>query len=158
MRRNLLAIRFSNASFDAKEKRGEVDQKLRVSTAWWVLLTLACTHFCLAYLQNCQPFLNLNEYMHGYARVPYQYRVLMAWVLRGASRLPQLASLSAHLPAVLSDPRMLILFATSWISLFGSVLLTWRSLSYLTGDEHYSRWASLIVVYMAYFQFLWSSV
>jgi hypothetical protein len=153
MRRNLLAIRSSNASFDAKEKRREVDQKLRLSTAWWVLLTLACTHFCLAYLQNCQPFLNLDEYMQGHARVPYQYRVLMAWVLRGASRLPHLASLSAHLPAVLSDPRMLILFATSWVSLFGSVLLTWRSLSDLTGDEQYSRWASLIVIYMAYFQF-----
>jgi hypothetical protein len=135
------------------KKEGEVDQKFRVRTAWWLLLTLACTHFCLAYVQNCQPFLNLNEYMRGHSRVPYQYRVLMAWVLRDGSKLHHLASLSAYLPAVLSDPRVSILFATSWISLFGSVLLTWRSLSHLTGDEQYSQWASLIVVYMAYFHF-----
>jgi hypothetical protein len=32
-------------------------------------------------------------------------------------------------------------------------MLTRGSLSYLTGDSNYSRWASLLVVYMAYFHF-----
>ncbi len=122
-------------------------------TAWWLLLVLICTHFCLAYLQSSQPFLNLNEYMQGDARLPYQYRVLMAWVLREGVRLPWLAVVSAHFPAPLRDPRLLILFLTSWFSLFGSVLFTWRSLSCLTDNESYSRWASLLVVYMAYFHF-----
>jgi hypothetical protein len=146
-----LAIWPSNVSFDAKE--AELDQKLGVRISWWLVLTAACTHFCLAYFQNCQPFLNLSQYIRGHSRLPYQNRVLMAWVLREGLRLPHLASLGAHLPVALSDPRVSILFIASWISLFGSVLLTWRSLNYLTGDEQYSRWASLVVVYMAYFQF-----
>jgi hypothetical protein len=121
--------------------------------AWWLLLAVICTHFCLAYLQNSQPFLNLNEYMQGRAPLPYQYRILMTWVLRGGLRVPSLEAVSAHFPVPLRDPRLLILFVTSWFSLFGSVLFTWGSLSRLTGNESYSRWASLLVVYMAYFQF-----
>jgi hypothetical protein len=121
--------------------------------AWWLLLVVICTHFCLAYLQNSQPFLNLNEYVQGKAPLPYQYRVLMAWVLREGLRVASLAAVSDHFPAPLRDPRQLILFVTSWFSLFGSVLLTRASLSLLTDNESYSRWASLLVVYMAYFQF-----
>jgi hypothetical protein len=121
--------------------------------AWWVLLLAICTHFCLAYIQNCQPFLDLNKYIQGSARLPYQYRVLMAWVLREGLRVPYIAAISSHLPAPIRDPRLLILFATSWVSLFGSVILTRASLFRLTGDREYSRWASLLVVYMAYFHF-----
>ena len=121
--------------------------------AWWLLLLLICTHFCLVYVQNDHSFLNLDQYMLGQAKLPYQYRWLMVWVLRLGLRVPRLAGIAAHLPQPLRDPRMLVLFAASWISLAGSVLLTWRSLTLLTQDEEYSRWASLLVVYMAYFQF-----
>lgn len=130
-----------------------MNERFRVKTAWWLLLIMACTHFCLSYVQNCQSFLNLNEYVRGDSRLPYQSRVLMAWVLREGLRVPHLADISARLPAALRDPRLLILMVTSWVSLFGAVLLTWRSLTRLTRDEQYSRWASLLVVYMAYFQF-----
>jgi hypothetical protein len=120
---------------------------------WWSLLVASCTHFCLAYLQNSRPFLNLNEYMQGKARLPYQYRVLMAWILQEGLKIPGLATISAHFPPPIRDPRLFILFASSWLSLFGSVLLAWGSLSRLTQNAEYSRWASLLVVYMAYFQF-----
>jgi hypothetical protein len=91
--------------------------------------------------------------MHGASPLPYQYRALMAWVLREGLTIPRLTAISARLPVPIRDPRLFVLFVTSWLSLFGSVLFTWRSLSLLTGDEHYSRWASLLVIYMAYFQF-----
>jgi hypothetical protein len=130
-----------------------VDNRVGSKVLWWLLLVLTCAHFCLAYLQNSQPFLNLDEYMHGASRLPYQYRALMAWVLQEGLRVPRLAVISALLPVPIRDPRLLILFVTSWLSLLGSVLFTWRSLSRLTGNEQYSRWASLLVVYMAYFQF-----
>jgi hypothetical protein len=120
---------------------------------WWLVLVLSCTHFCLVYFQNSQPFLNLDDYMQGRARLPYQYRVLMAWILQEGLNIPGLPTISARLPLAIRDPRRSVLFVTSWLSLFGSVLLTWRSLTRLTMDEPYSRWASLLVVYMAYFQF-----
>ena len=128
-------------------------QRPSAKVTWWVLLFAICTHFCLAYLQNCQPFLDLNKYIQGSARLPYQYRVLMACVLREGLRVPKIATICGHLPAPVRDPRFLILFATSWVSLLGSVMLTRGSLSCLTGDRDYSRWASLLVVYMAYFHF-----
>jgi hypothetical protein len=121
--------------------------------AWWVLLLLICTHFCLAYVQNDHSFLNLDEYIRGQAKLPYQYRVLMVWVMRFGVRIPYLDRICAHLPAALRDPRITVLFAAAWISLAGSVLLTWRSLTLLTSNCEYSRWASLLVVYMAYFHF-----
>jgi hypothetical protein len=127
--------------------------KVRSEAAWWLLLLTICTHFCLVYIQNSQPFLNLDQYVHGTAKLPYQDRVLMAWVLRGGLRIPHLAAFSAHLPAPLRDPRIFILFAASWVSLLGSVLFTRRSMFCLTQNEPYSMWASLLVVYMAYFQF-----
>jgi hypothetical protein len=128
-------------------------QRPEAQVTWWVLLLAICTHFCLAYVQNCQPFLDLNKYIQGSARLPYQYRVLMAWVLREGLRVPYISSISGRLPPPIRDPRFLIIFATSWVSLFGSVMLTRGSLSCLTGDSNYSRWASLLVVYMAYFHF-----
>jgi hypothetical protein len=130
-----------------------VGNRVGVRVAWWLLLVAVCTHFCLAYVQNYQPFLNLNDYIHGKARVPYQHRALMAWVLRLGLQVPRLAVLSSHLPGPLRDPRIFILFLTSWISIFGSVIFTWGSLSQLVPNEQYSRWASLLVVYMAYFHF-----
>jgi hypothetical protein len=130
-----------------------VNKEFRGKAAWWTLLAVICTHFCLAYIQNCKPFLRLGEYEQGLSHLPYQQRVLMAWVLSAGLKLPGLWRISAHLPTPLSDPGMLILFAASWLSLFGSVLFTWRSLARLTRDEEYSRWASLLVVYMAYFHF-----
>ncbi len=72
--------------------------------AWWLLLVVICTHFCLVYLQSSQPFLNLNEYVQGKAPLPYQYRILMAWVLREGLRVPSLSSLSVHFPVPLRDP------------------------------------------------------
>jgi hypothetical protein len=97
--------------------------------------------------------LNLDQYMHGASPLPYEYRALMVWVLREGLTIPRLTTISARLPVPIRDPRFFILFVTSWLSLLGSVLFTWRSLSLLTGDEHYSWWASLLVIYMAYFQF-----
>jgi hypothetical protein len=132
---------------------GAVGETFRSKTAWWLLLLAVCTHFSLIYLQNSRPFLNLSEYVHGTAKLPYQYRVLMAWLMRGAWRIPHLEAITTHLPPPLRDRSIFILFATSWISLLGSVLFTQRSLFCLTGSQPYSRWASLLVVYMAYFQF-----
>jgi hypothetical protein len=130
-----------------------VNEKVSSKVAWWLLLIAACTHFCLVYIQNSQPFLNLDQYMSGTAKLPYQSRVLMAWVLRAGLQIPHLTTLSARLPSPLRDPRLCILFATSWVSLLGSVLFTRKSLFCLTQNQMYSRWASLLVVYMAYFQF-----
>lgn len=121
--------------------------------AWWLLLAVICTHFSLAYVQNCKPFLRLDEYVQGRSHLPYQERVLMAWVLRIGLKLPGLSAIADRLPRPLATPSMAILFATSWFSLFGSVLFTWRSLSCLTRNEQFSQWASLLVVYMAYFHF-----
>ena len=79
---------------------------------WWLVLVLSCAHFCLAYFQNSQPFLDLDEYTRGASRLPYQYRTLMVWVVRAGLRIPWLAAISARLPEPIRDPHQLILFVT----------------------------------------------
>jgi hypothetical protein len=148
-----LRINLSDVSFGARECGQQLAKRFNAKIVWWFVLIVICTHFCLAYVQNDQPFLNLGDYIQGTCRLPYQYRVLMAWVLREGLRIPGLTAISARLPQPVRDPRGLILFVTSWVSIFGSVLFTWRSLTRLTKNEQYSRWASLLVLYMAYFQF-----
>jgi hypothetical protein len=130
-----------------------VGERFRKKAVWWLLLLTVCTHFCLVYFQNSQPFLDLNQYIHGTAKLPYQYRVLLAWLLRTVLKIPHLKTFTARLPPPLRDRSIFVLFAASWISLLGSVLFTQGSLFWLTKSQPYSRWASLLVVYMAYFQF-----
>jgi hypothetical protein len=122
---------------------------------WWLLLLLAVTQFCLAYFQDDRPFLNLDLYLQGRYTMPYQGRILMAWVIQGAARVPDLFPFLAHLQLTdnLRDPRLAVVFVTSWFSLIGAVWLTRQSLQLLTGNQVYSRWAALLVLYMGYFHF-----
>ena len=75
-----MRINLSDVSFGARECGQELAKRCNAKIVWWFVLIVICTHFCLAYVQNDQPFLNLGEYIQGTCRLPYQYRVLMAWV------------------------------------------------------------------------------
>jgi hypothetical protein len=48
-------------------------------------------------------------------------------------------------------PQQLVQIGVAIVSLFGAVLATAGTLSKLTGDRIFSRWMSLLMIYMAYF-------
>lgn len=96
-------------------------------------------------------FLSLQQYAAGQAKLPYQYRALVAWILHGFVALPGFLRVAGHVSFLHRDPYLLGLLIVVFFSLLGSVLATRGSIYLLTGKERYSFWSSLILVYLAYF-------
>ncbi|QHN04149.1 hypothetical protein FTO74_12805 [Granulicella sp. WH15] len=117
---------------------------------WRIVLVLICTHFALDYDAH-RDYLNLSTYMQGLAKTPFQYRVLPMYILRIFANLPATARIATHLPPLLHDPRQLVQTGIVLFSMLGAVLATFHTLVLLTADREFSRWFSLLVVYMAYF-------
>jgi hypothetical protein len=129
--------------------------KSRCRTIVWVIFTLGiCVHFALTY--NLEPdFLDLKTYMLGGEKTPYQYRVLMMYVYRLLATKHLVIALAQHthhmhVPAEWQKPEKLVQIGVSMVSMFGAVLATAGTLTKLTGDRIFSRWMSLLLIYMAY--------
>jgi len=90
--------------------------------------------------------------------MPYQGRVLMAWVLHvtaGNPRLePVLAKIGTHVPTGLGDPHILVLLVSTFVAIFTAVLAARATLLALTGDRRFASWVALLTLYMAYFNLL----
>ncbi|WP_183812164.1 hypothetical protein [Tunturibacter empetritectus] len=128
----------------------------RWKTAVWVGFTLGiCLHFALSY-NLIIDFLDLDAYMRGVEKTPYQYRILMMYVFRffatrhAVIALAQHAQHMRHAPLLFQKPTQLVQIGIAIMSLFGAVLATAATLTRLTGDRIFSRWMSLLLIYMAY--------
>lgn len=118
----------------------------------WLLMVLAvAAHFSLIYEWANVPFLKLADYADGRSMLPYQARVLMAWVLRATVHRGWVNAIARHAPPHLHDPFTVVLTITTFLSIVVAVIATRASVHVLTGDNGYARWASLLVVLMAYF-------
>ncbi len=132
------------------------EPKSRWRTAVWVLFTLGiCVHFALAYNLEID-YLDLRAYTQGLEKTPYQYRVLMMYVFRLLSTQHIFVALAQHaehmhVPPWWRMPQQLVQIGVAIVSLFGAVVATAGTLSKLTGDSIFSRWMSLLMIYMAYF-------
>jgi hypothetical protein len=132
------------------------EPKTRWQTIGWLLFTLTvCLHFALTY-SAIPDFLNLDAYMRGVERTPYQYRILMMWVFQLLATKHAVLAATAHVqrmhvPDIFKTPQQLVQIAVAFISMFGAVLATAATLTKLTGDRIFSRWMSLVLIYMAYF-------
>lgn len=132
----------------------------------WLLFTLlACAHFSMLDLSRSPQFLNLHLYANGAERLPYQGRILMAWLLHSMdgvlghvmahpAMVARLAQVSTHVPLRLTQPYVLPLVITSFISMLVAVLAARASLLHLTGSKAFASWAALLTLYMAYFNLL----
>lgn len=131
---------------------GEVSRQ-GPSSSWIAIALLACAHFALSIVFNHRQFLDLALYAAGRERTPYQYRVLMAWLLGAAGGMPTVQRFSHLFPAPLNATLVFVSLIVNFLAVFGAVLVTRRTLALLTKDYPFSAWASLLVVYMALFQF-----
>jgi hypothetical protein len=125
-------------------------------TAAWVVFTLGmCLYFALAY-SSIMDYLDLNLYMQGLEKIPYQHRVLMMWVFQLLATQHVTLSIAQHaqhmhVPPGFGMPQQLVQLVVAMLCLFVAVLATAGTLTRLTGDRIFSRWMSLLVIYMAYF-------
>ena len=122
------------------------------SEACWVAWTaLICAHFSLVYNLNNRPFLNLAHYAAGNEALPFQSRVLMAWLFRALAGNGLVLRIAQALPIQARDPFLAIQLVTSMFCLAGAIAFTRGSISFLTGDRDFSKWSAWLVAYMAYF-------
>src|SRR5580704_6185766 len=131
------------------------EPRSRWRTVLWVMFTLGiCLHFTLAYNLELD-FLDLKAYMLGVEKTPYQYRILMMYVFQLLATKHIVVSLAQHtqhmhVPAEWQKPQKLVQIGVAMVSLFGAVLATAGTLTKLTGDRIFSRWMSLLLIYMTY--------
>jgi hypothetical protein len=127
----------------------------RSRLGWLAFVLLACGHFTVLYLWKSPQFLNLTRYARGGERLPYQTRVLMAWLLEKTAdnnRLaPFLLRLSSPLPKEFHSTYAVVLLTTTFLAMFIAVLSARASLLHLTGNRRFASWAALLTIYMAYF-------
>lgn len=112
---------------------------------------MACAHFALVYTWRSGNFLNIQQYAAGTGPLPYQARILMSWVYRALLPLPLLDKVGKLLPSALRSHADIVTLGVTLVSLLIAVLATRRSIHVLTGDRGFARWASLLVVWMTYF-------
>ena len=131
------------------------EPRSRWRTVIWVMFTLGiCLHFTLAYNLELD-FLDLKAYMQGAEKTPYQYRILMMYVFQLLATKHVVITLAQHtqqmhVPAEWQKPQKLVQIGVAMVSLFGAVLATAGTLTKLTGDRIFSRWMSLLLIYMTY--------
>lgn len=122
---------------------------------WWIFMLLACGQFTIRYVWRNMPFLDLPKYANGMEAMPFQGRVLMAWVLKATAGNPHwsgvLTRLGAHLPEALHSPYAVALLMVNFIAMVVCVLAARQTLLHLTGDKTFAAWGSLLVLYMTYF-------
>jgi len=118
-----------------------------------IIKLAACVHFALFYTIKHPNFFVLSEYAAGQIRLPYQSRVLVGWIMRYGVQLRGVQVIARHMPGPpdLKNPYELLFLAISFVGILGAVYATQASINVLTGDKRFSRWACLIVLYMATF-------
>jgi len=121
---------------------------------WYLFTIIICAHFGLSYVGRNRYFLDLHRYTDGKLGVPFQYRTLVAWIFRAIVSNHVFAAIAAHAPKNYADPYRLAYLVVTIPALLGCVFVTKSTIYRFTGDAVFSRWSSLLVVYMAYFDLL----
>jgi len=131
---------------------------LRQRLGWLTFALLACAHFSILCYWRSPEFLDLPQYANYAERLPYQGRILMAWVLHvtaGSARLgPKIARIAAHAPKEFRDPYIFVLLLITFVAMFLALFAARATLLSLTADRRFASWASLLTLYMAYFNLL----
>jgi hypothetical protein len=119
--------------------------------AWLFFVFLASLYVALSY--NAIPdYLNMADYTSGLSPTPYQYRALPMFLFRALVDRPLVIRIAAKAPVEFRTPYQIVQLGISFLALAGCVLASYGSLKRLTGfDRQFSRWASLLILYMAYF-------
>jgi hypothetical protein len=128
----------------AADQPGSMSRSAQIG--WWIFVLLACAQFTIRYVWRNAPYLDLPAYANGTGMMPFQGRVLMAWVLKATAANPHwsgvLTHMGAHLPEDLRSP---------YSAMVGCILAGRSTLQHLTGNTMFSAWASLLLLYMTYF-------
>ena len=122
-----------------------------MAALWWFCVLLIPVHFSLSYMQHNGMFLNMRDYAAGTSMAPYQQRILMAWFIRAVGHTHRFDSFALKYCVSLRYTAGFCTFIASVVSMIGAVLCAAGSIRVFTGNLPFSRWAGLLICYMAYF-------
>jgi hypothetical protein len=128
-----------------------VGPTLWTRTARSIFLLLLCAYFAYCFAIAVS-FLDLPAYARGQAMTPYQFRVLPMLAFRGLLASSRFLRLAGHIAPLKSDPYRLVDFLLAFGGILGAVFATRLTIARLTRDTVYAFWASLPVLFMAYFE------
>jgi hypothetical protein len=77
------------SNFASEREDNKLDRRFEV--LFWGLAVLVSAHFAVVYVLGTTFYVDLPAYVHGQARLPFQYRALTGWALR-------LALWAGHIP------------------------------------------------------------
>ena len=118
---------------------------------WTAAVLAVSAHFAITYDWTHSSFLRLQEYADGRATLPYQARILMAWILHVASKTASVSTMAAHAPLQLRDPYVLVQTLCVFLAVAAATLATRATITTLTGDSEFARFACFLLPLMAYF-------
>lgn len=121
---------------------------------YWFVTLLASLNFSLAYVRLLHRPFSFLAYAHGGVPYPQQSRILMANVFALTQHSRLLALLSAHARRPLDDPQSLLMVIVAFCAMLIAVSFVRLSLNLLIEDRSLARWGSLLVIFMAYFQYI----
>jgi hypothetical protein len=133
-------------------------RRSRVGAGWVVFVLLACAQFSYRYVLQNASMLNLPLYANGQESMPFQGRILMAWILHWTAQNGHLSGplwrLASLLPEFIRNPYDVVLLLVDYIAMIEATLAGRWLLEELTHDGEFSAWASLLVLYMSYFNLI----
>ena len=118
-----------------------------------LVLVLGCAQFAIHYGWSGWPFLDLGLYTREVIPMPYQGRVLMAWVFQATAARPGfyafVTHFSAHLPVPLRSPYVVVEVAFVFVALLVAGLACRGTIRRLGADRAFADWACLLLLGMA---------
>ena len=140
----------------AADQPGSMSRSAQIG--WWIFTLLASAQFTIRYVWRNRPYLDLPMYANGTGMMPFQGRVLMAWVLKATAANPHwsgvLTHIGAHLPEGLRTPYAVVILFVNYLAMIICMLVGRLTLQHLTGNATFSAWGSLLLLYMAYFNLI----
>jgi hypothetical protein len=140
-----------------KAQAGE-GRRSRVGAGWWIFVLLACAHFSYRYVLQNASVLNLPLYANEQEAMPFQGRILMAWVLHWTAQNTHFSGilwrLASFLPEGIRNPYDVVLLLVDYLATIEAMIVGRWLLEELTLDPIFSAWASLLTLYMSYFNLI----
>lgn len=120
-----------------------------------LFLVFAAAAFCIRYVFFVRSYDDVPKYVDGMERMPFQGRILTGWIVRALVHAPGLGHVFNHtvktLPQYSRGPDFMALALVDMVAMVLAVLAVRAILLRYTGDRGFASWASLLVIYMSYF-------
>lgn len=119
-----------------------------------LLMTFAAIQFLRAYFIVNQPYLDETRYEAGLERMPYQGRILMAYLIRALDHTSWIVRTAAHLRGPLHDPAIFVIACVGIVSVTLTAVVIHRWYLLLSPTQYFSWLPFTMFLWMLYATYL----